>query len=203
MAANNSSTGPGGASSAASSSAGAGGASSSAPPSKVINCDTDSYDLDDVIGYGTADEKREYTGVNGTFVDHCVDGNLIDYACEILGGDFPTTTGEVIFDELDCSGRCQDGTCPDPCLRGATLRYVSVSEDGIHVVTNVDNGWSYQCELISDDEFCGSLEPGAEMHVVFGPEFQCTSDVIGEIAVGSTPGTAQCYYENCVVLAVP
>jgi hypothetical protein len=157
---------------------------------------------------GSTDEKREYTGSNGTFVDHCEGGNLVDYSCEIgtmtaNGQAFPYQTGAVVSQEFDCDGRCQDGACPDVCPQVEdVMRYESLTADGIHGLTNLSSGWSYQCELFNSwqDYDCEGIEPGTELTVILAPSpSSCPTVAYGLLGLGA--GTqSYCGYYDCVLM---
>lgn len=113
-------------------------------------------------------------GTNGTYSDYCTeDGNLVEYSCEMgcdsyaLGyGGLPITAGAagaitsqvlpivcmpyaigpVIEAEVNCDGRCQDGTCFGWCPDfGDSLTVSGVS--GGEVAMETPNGYSLKCEV--------------------------------------------------------
>jgi hypothetical protein len=128
-------------------------------------------------------------GLNGSFTDQCEDGSLIEYYCEKVdvidpncllsaspnGGDadlaaprpIPSCqvyTGQVVSTEVDCDGRCKDGTCNYWCPTVEhDVEYHEVGSDSA-VLHNEALDFVYDCRVewqrdgydCSDPELVGS-----------------------------------------------
>jgi hypothetical protein len=128
-------------------------------------------------------------GLNGSFTDQCENGSLIEYYCEKVdvidpncllsaspnGGDadlaaprpIPSCqvyTGQVVSTEVDCDGRCKDGTCNYWCPTVEhDVEYHEVGSDSA-VLHNEALDFVYDCRVewqrdgydCSDPELVGS-----------------------------------------------
>jgi hypothetical protein len=111
-------------------------------------------------------------GLNGSFTDQCENGSLIEFYCEKVdvidpncllsaspnGGDadlaaprpIPTCqvyTGQVVSTEVDCDGRCKDGTCNYWCPTVEhDVEYHEVGSDSA-VLHNEALDFVYDCRV--------------------------------------------------------
>jgi hypothetical protein len=111
-------------------------------------------------------------GLNGSFTDQCENGSLIEYYCEKVdvidpncllsaspnGGDadlaaprpIPSCqvyTGQVVSTEVDCDGRCKDGTCNYWCPTVEhDVEYHEVGSDSA-VLHNEALDFVYDCRV--------------------------------------------------------
>lgn len=155
-------------------------------------------------------EKEELVGTNGTFVDHCEEGNLVNHMCEqtVVGegeNSYPTNSGAVVSFPVDCGGRCQDGACPNLCPRdGDVIRYESAGPDGsMHTLIRPDDGRRYECHYVADRSArdCASFEPGTELVVIRYSGAGCTMQVDGALGLGDESGLQLCGYDRCALLS--
>ncbi len=210
---NSGSAGADGSSTGGSDTAGAGGTGGSSGVDPVaLECREGALDEGALTGDSSSpEEKRSYTGENGAFVDHCMDGNLVEYHCDYrheqvdpeYPDTFPVQTGLVLDSEVDCGGRCQDGTCPDPCPEeDQVMRYASITDDGTHVIENLATGWRYECSSVSSygTSFdCDSeLEVGTELIVTGSISRGCTGSI--PLLYLGLDGATLCSYQGCIVL---
>jgi hypothetical protein len=160
-------------------------------------------------------------GTNGSFQDECVQGELVEYVCEtefVVGPNCPTTnagdaapfrpiggspgmiappiecvvqTGKVVESQVDCGGRCRDGTCFYWCPSlEDEVEYLQVQGGEVRL-QNTTSQFRYQCEVVFERDGVDCSDPDLEGHtagvystgactatqVVFGTESEADPDV--------------------------
>lgn len=136
-------------------------------------------------------ETGTTSGINGTFTDHCTyDNNLIEYHCQLplcsksacVCLDPPecksfkcppcVSGGNVLSQEIDCSGLCENGACPSFCPENnEMLRYTYIREDRIKV--ELEGKKNYSCLLTFDNK---------------GDNFDCIKDIYIDMNVNAQSG---------------
>jgi hypothetical protein len=157
------------------------------------------------------DVLGRHLGTNGTFVDTCDGGNLVEYRCVVrystptpmASESWPYRTGEVMSLPVDCGGRCRNGVCPNICPSvGADVSYLSIGEGGVPVLLDASTGVEYACEGVS----FGPLSNGYDCRAAprIGDVMQVT-DLSGDcgnvvnLSVG-TGTTTLCGYQVCTAM---
>jgi hypothetical protein len=156
--------------------------------------------------------RETHSGLNGEFTDTCEDGDLIQYECETTTFTGPPSdpatwtsgTGNVVSKNIDCSGRCVDGACPNACPNvGDRVRCLSVASDGHTRWESITSGWTYECEVNPYNECSSMPGPGDTLDVAWSPPLiltstDCVTDVYFAVGIGTE---ASCWYAPCTATA--
>jgi hypothetical protein len=137
-------------------------------------------------GEGNAHVREIHSGENGSFVDQCEGGNLVQYECEtgFFQGppedpaQWPMATGRVAPKTVDCGGRCGGGVCPNVCPKGDSLTYVSVDTSGNAILEDPTSGWIYACELYgaAEGHDCTAVQGGDTVEVTQVFKTSCAAE---------------------------
>ncbi len=147
------------------------------------------------------------TGSNGTFTDHCEDGDLVAYYCVYYsqssssGESFLFNTGEVASMGVSCDGHCIDGTCPNLCpSSGDTMRYLTRDANGHATFDDLTSGAVYDCDFATMFDTQGfdcrsDPQPGDEFPVTANIGV-CTTHAYFTLVPGDNQA---CAYAPCMV----
>lgn len=156
-------------------------------------------------------------GTNGTFEDKCVEGDLVEYSCEMKVMPGPclaasmssadadlrpappidnceVPTGKVIETNVDCGGRCEAGTCFYWCPTLTDEVRVSRRQAVGTEITNLRTEDVYSCEITYESENfdCRGTFQG-ETYPVFSAACDLDTVTIG-IDSNDEPGVLLCSY---------
>jgi hypothetical protein len=163
--------------------------------------------------------------VDGAFTDVCENGELIEYTCEIVvtanpdctstqaapasGGaaelvappQCQVPTGKVVETQVDCDGRCREGTCFYWCPSvGDWLEYREAQGETVEF-ENPESEFRYECEVTFERDGYDCASQSLEGHaapVISQGNCDLTSIVFGT-ATDEEPDVQTCTY-SCSLL---
>ena len=151
--------------------------------------------------------RETHSGSNGEFTDTCQNGELVQYACELMTTTGPpqdpvtwtSGTGRVVSRNIDCDGRCVNGACPNACpANGDRLLCLSVDADDRTTLESASSGWTYVCDI--SPASCETMpQPGETVDVTSTQELLLTGDECVAV-LGFSVGTGvqpSCWYYPC------